>query len=145
MDFVYAINPTTNPSSSSNHPHQALADALYSDAMAYTNHQRAARAAADKHAQPVNTNTLSTTDGALVVPTRPLEGPPRPLEVPPRPLEFHADGRVKADVSRHNRRGTPGEWRLVFEDVHKEVFMRRFGGLVSGLLYDAGEEGGDGV
>ncbi len=122
MDFLYDTLPTGMTIPTTPSPYQARADALYNDAMAYTNHQRATRAAA------ASTSTSNNDAGPKNSPS-------------PRPLEFHADGRVKADVARHNRRGSPGEWRSVFEEVHKKEFTKRFGGLVTGLLYEV--EGGE--
>lgn len=107
IDFLYGASFTPSGVLGSA-PHGALADALYSDAMAYTNHQRALRAARGG----------------------------QPAARAPAPLERHADGRVKADVSRHNRRGSPGEWQEAFEDVHRAVFRQRFGGLLVGLRYE---------
>lgn len=113
VDFLYGASFLPNGALGAP-PFQALADALYSDAMAYTNHQRAQRARAAQGS-----------------------GNPPPVQGP-APLERHADGRVKADVSRHNRRGKPGEWREAFEDIHRLVFKARFDGLLVGLRYEQG-------
>jgi hypothetical protein len=54
-------------------------------------------------------------------------------------MDRHPDGRFKADVSRHNRRGEPGEWSEVFQEVHREAFKQRYGALVEGLGYVQGD------
>lgn len=113
VDFLYGAPLLPNGTIGTS-PHSALADSLYSDAMAYTNHQRARRAA----------RSAARADGATDA---------------AGPLQRHADGRIKADVSRHNRRGKPGEWREAFEDVHKAVFKARFDGLLVGLRYEEQE------